>query len=426
VSQRIVFYHINKCGGTSLFKYFKSMSRLDRVLRVETYERFASGIFDPVIINRLFNAEFIHDPFGYADWKAALGNAVNILWLRDPAERLISEIHMIARWTDQEVKLHESNERLRAIAREGVEAFLADDWIEARHKKFNRITMALQLGDNSCRGLFEAPHLAGLRELQDRAMQIAQSNLYKMDYIGTVDDYDRDFRDLIYFLGIIPEIETPKLNVNPSAEGLYDQNLIELARPFVHIDQQVYDLALDVIHERRENEIFNRHLSTGSDRFVQRITGPEDSIIVSSEDNNFISNWHPCEENGELRSRWTGPGSRATLAIHIEKSRDLHFRMRVIDLYNPSVLNDLIIEIDAYKIDWCLKTISNGNLLIEGRIAKEKLNTEDSILWIALHTGLPGRSHDPKDDRIIGLCVAAIELGPLEAYENSDISCAPI
>ncbi|MFM7520545.1 MAG: hypothetical protein ACKO9B_08765, partial [Planctomycetota bacterium] len=122
---RVVFHHVHKCAGTTILKFLEGTTSPQRTAAIERLV----GDPDPTGADRiaaLLRAELIHDPFGVHDWKGLLGNTVDVIFLRDPVERLWSEWRMITRWDDALVAARDDRyRRLRDIARSGFASFLA-------------------------------------------------------------------------------------------------------------------------------------------------------------------------------------------------------------------------------------------------------------------------------------------------------------
>ena len=122
---RIVFHHVPKCAGTTVLKFLEGMVPPERAAFLEAL----LAIPDPQGIDRvaaLLRGSFIHDPFGVHDWKSLFGDVVEVIFLRDPVERLWSEWRMIARWDDGLLATRDERyRRLRDVARAGFGDFLA-------------------------------------------------------------------------------------------------------------------------------------------------------------------------------------------------------------------------------------------------------------------------------------------------------------
>jgi Sulfotransferase family len=424
---RIIFYHINKCAGTSLLSLFRGLTRENRIFRLELFKEIRFRRYDPVLIDSLMRADFIHDPYGGTDWKELLGNGINITWLRDPADRLISNIRMLARLRDDQVGGPGSHyHRLRDLARAGTAAFLNDPMIETHGDRFNGITRAMQLGCQDTRMLWESQSLAGTKTLQDLAMTTAMHNLAKMDFIGTVETFDEDVDALLKIIGRPLSHSHGKLNVDPARKTTFSDEERALTEPFVHIDRQIYNAALNIIAERKADGSRSKLMEQSSERYLQRRMGPRVSEIVDGSEDLFVGSWYACERNGDLLARWIGPQSTGSVAFHVEKTRDLYFRFRIVDSRDASNINDLMVKFDGVAQPFEIYAMPNGNAIVEGVVPAKDMDTQNALLWMEIDCGTTYEAADADDDRSLGLCIAELEVGPQEKYTLGAITRLPV
>ena len=122
---RLVFYHINKCAGTTLLNHFEKITLANRSIRIEDIDPTSPGRIPSSKFSAVLAAHFTHDPHCKNDWARTLGNVATVVWLRDPDSRLSSTITMISRWTDNEAQSRPFGIQLRDAARSGIEAFFS-------------------------------------------------------------------------------------------------------------------------------------------------------------------------------------------------------------------------------------------------------------------------------------------------------------
>jgi hypothetical protein len=428
---KLAFYHINKCGGTSLLSFFMSITDADRVVRLENNKRFEDGRFSVALLDEIFRSEFIHDPCGAADWKAVFGNVHNVLWLRNPVDRLASQIRMIARWTDQEaVSPTHPNWALRDLAREGIQAFVSSELMSAHATRFNGITSFLQLGDAECLPVWNAKHLKGYRDMEQMSLEKALSNVEKMDFIGFVETFYDDFKNLKDMIGRSYSDSISHLNKNPSSlTSSITPEERDLLRSVVALDEKVYLHALGFMgkkHQVAESATGGKSVDPFAEH-ARIFKGPLQSMVIDSSGCAFVNGWHPCEVNGSRHSRWTGVGGGDALVVaHIDKRSDLRIRFRVVDVNSAECLNMMKVFVDDFEVSCAMKVLPNNELVFEGFAQRERLRQDDDLLWIKLQCGHPERSRQPSDDRDLGLCISEIEIGPEEKYTDSDVSRLPV
>jgi len=212
---RVVFHHVHKCAGTTLLKFLEGTTAPERTAAIERLV----GTPDPDGVERiaaLLRAEFIHDPFGVHDWKTLLGNAVDVIFLRDPVERLWSEWRMITRWDDDLVAARgDRYRRLRDAARSGFATFLS-------------LPGAAAFGNAvACHLAFGQPLLDEVRAACARAAPIPEplvalldQRLAAIDVVGFVEAFDASLHDLVAALGWPPPTALQAHNVHAATEPL--------------------------------------------------------------------------------------------------------------------------------------------------------------------------------------------------------------
>ncbi|WP_189485131.1 sulfotransferase family 2 domain-containing protein [Asticcacaulis endophyticus] len=406
---RTAFYHINKCAGTTILNYLLSMTKSDFCLRLEDFPTNDFGLrklrqLDPVI-----RARFIHDPSGMTDWNAALGNTLNLTWLRDPVDRAASQINMISRWTDEEA----SNEKLRTLrdaAKDGIAAYLNAGLDLGYQNIFNGITAYFQFSDPSARPLWLQSKSAGLNALESRALEIALSNFEKMDFIGIVESFDAHFQHMCAVMGVQPPQSLQAHNVNPAKSRCTDEDR-ELLLPYVQLDMQIYNRALEKTAELPW---------VPAPPKAEYLTPPR-GYILSGEDYLSGDGWHVCERNGHKISRWTGPGDSSALSLMIDKSDGLFMRLHVADFMHPEQVNALYLMVDGVKTGVNITPINNNGFIVEAWATPDQLDHSTARLDIAIHYGFSQKSKNSGDDRILGLEISEFEVGPLPEYQPDSI-----
>jgi hypothetical protein len=424
---RIIFYHVNKCAGTALMSLFRGMVRHNRIFRLELFPERSHGCYNSDLIDSLLRAEFIHDPHGCTDWKKLLGNGLNITWQRDPADRLLSQIKMIARLRDDEVgEQGSTHSYLRDLARAGTEAFLNDKRVEAHYERFNGFTRVMQLGCQETRMLWEKPYLAGSRALQDLAMTTAIHNLAKMDFIGTVETFEQDLADLLKILGRPFSLSHGLVNVAPGGRGTFSKAERALVEPFVHIDRQIYNASLSMIAQRKADPDYLALMEKSEERYVQKRVGPRVSELIDASEDIFTGSWYACESNGASLHRWIGPQNIGSVPFHVEKIRDLYCRFRIVDARDASNINALAVRVDGVQHAFEMNILPNGDAMVEMIIPAARMDQQNTLLWLEIDCGATSRPTDPHDDRWLGLCIAELEVGPSEKYDLGSLMALPV
>ena len=425
MTSRIAFYHINKSAGTTLLEYFMSKVGVERHLRVEENVEYSTGRPMLPTIDRLMRAEFIHDPAGMANWNKVLGNTINVLWLRRPVDRIVSQHAMISRWTDEECgPLGSDNRALRDLAHEGLEAFMISDNMLAHRLRFNGITGFLQLGDRTAASLWENGRFAEHEPSRRKGLEIALRNLADMHFIGFVETFDQSFEAMTQAIGWPTNDKPHAMNVfRTGAANLTEAEMAALG-PAAELDEEIYAAALKLVEERQAGGAAAMRMATPNRMQEERI-GPRRSLIAHAGGNEFIEGWYSCEKNGEKLSRWSGPSPQSSIALHVEKGRDLFIRVRISQARSMTQLNNLTCKVDGFDVKLTSRIVGPHDLIFEGAIRASKLNLSDKLLWIVLDCGETQRAAHSLDTRHLGVELCEVEVGPNENYASSSLSLLP-
>lgn len=400
---RVVFHHVHKCAGTTLLKFLTGTAAPERSALVETLV----ATPDPDGVDRvaaLSRAEFIHDPFGVHDWKALLGDAVDVIFVRDPVERLWSEWRMIARWDDALVDARGAPyRRLRDVAREGFAPFLS---LPGAAAFGNALACHLAWGDPLL-GAVQAACRAG-GAIAEEVFAPLDARLAAIDLVGFVDAFDDGLMALVARLGCPPPERVQAYNVHAAAAPLSAAERA-LAETCTALDRRLVDAARRraAAAPREAADELRRRAAEAS---LARVVGPPAGLIVDMGEGFVGGGWHPCEVNGRRRTRWTGPQHEATLVLRVERSRPLACRIRVGNHLHPGQVDRLVIRADGEPCEvdhWVLPPFDH---VYETTIPADP--AAGGVLRLSIDAGPPVAPPDPADTRLLGVEVAEIVLAP--------------
>lgn len=88
--RRIVFLHIPKCGGTTVFQHFKTNIGGGRSGRIARFDSMQFSKFSTPALDDVQRAQFVSGHFGWRAMEASGADAFRFTVLRDPFERLVS------------------------------------------------------------------------------------------------------------------------------------------------------------------------------------------------------------------------------------------------------------------------------------------------------------------------------------------------
>ena len=412
---RIVFHHVHKCAGTTLLKFLEGTTAHERACHVEKLVAEQGG--NPTGTNAraaILRAEFLHDPYGVHDWKSLLGNALDVLFLRDPVARLHSEWRMITRWDDALVASRDDRyRRLRAVARAGFAPFLA---LPGAAVFGNAVAHHLAFGEPALGELHAA--CCGRRP-SDALLELLAARLAAIDVVGFVEEFDDSLSELAARLGCFPPRGSLQVHNKFAAAASLSAEERRLAESCTAIDRRLVAAARRQAADRRrvDRQALDAEACLG---YRARILEAPDAVLVDMGDGFLGPGWHPCEINGRKRARWTGPGPTASLDLRIDRSRALYLRLRVGNHLRSQQVDGLRIAVDGTRCNvdhWVLPPFDH---LFETPIpaapgAAPSLHVEIDCL----ETFAPP---DPADTRLLGVEIEEIEVGPADRSNPRSLS----
>jgi len=400
---RVVFHHVHKCAGTTLLKFLAGTAPPERSAFVESLV--AAPDPDGVeAVAALLRAEFLHDPFGVHDWKALLGHAVDVIFLRDPVERLWSEWRMITRWDDALVASRGDGYRhLRDVAREGFGPFLA---LPGAAPFGNALACHLAFGDPLLDAVRAAAASGGAPP--EALLATLDARLSAIDVVGFVETFEDSLLDLVDRLGWPPPDVLQAHNVHAAAVPLTPGERA-LAEVCTTLDRPLVDAARRRAAARRSGDAAARRraaleLSQG------RVVGPPPGLLVDMGEGFVGSGWHPCEINGRRRTRWTGPQAEATLLARVARDRPLEGRLRVGNHLDPAQVEGLVIRVDGVPVPadhWVLPPFDH---VWEFPVPAAPVSGD--LVRLSIDCGRTLRPPNPADGRMLGVEIGEIELAP--------------
>lgn len=403
---RVVFHHVHKCAGTTLLKYLQGTASPERSAFVETLV--ATG--DPHGVDRLaaiLRAEFLHDPFGVHDWKTLLGDAVDVLFLRDPVERLRSEWRMIGRWDDALVAGRDDRyRRLREVARRGFADFLA---LPGAATFGNAVACHLAFGPPVLDEVRAA--CASGREPPEALVDLLDGRLAAIDVVGFVEEFDDGFAALAARLGCLSGEAIQSHNVHAATHPL-DHGEAALAESCTRLDRRLFAAA----RRRAARHAHGREAlrDEARERYRARLVEPPASVLVDMGEGIPAAGWHPCEVNGRKRSRWTGPSPRAGLDLRIDRRRPLAIRFRVGNHMRSAQVDGLRLFADGRELPvdhWVLPPFDH---FFEATVpAAPEGPPTLALAFDCVDTFAPV---DRSDGRLLGVEVEEIEVGPVDRH----------
>lgn len=407
---RIVFHHVHKCAGTTLLKFLEGTTSQERTAHVETLVAGQGG--DPNGTNTrasILRAELLHDPFGLHDWKGLLGNALDVIFLRDPVARLHSEWRMITRWDDALVAARDERyRRLRAVARGGFSRFLE---LPAAALFGNAVAHHLAFGEPVLAELHAACRDQG--PPPGALVALLEARLAAIDVVGFVEDFDVSLAELAARIGCFPPrglLQVHNMHASSAPLSAEEQRRAESCTA---IDRRLVATARAHAPARRHGDRWTLD-AEACESYEARILEPPAAVLVDMGEGFLCTGWHPCEVNGRKRARWTGPCPVAGLDLRIDRSRALRIRLRVGNHLRAAQVDGLRIVIDGHPchVDhWVLPPFDH---FFEATIPAAP--DAQPLLHIEIDCVDTFPPPDTTDTRLLGVEIEEIEVGPAECY----------
>ncbi|MDR2893477.1 MAG: sulfotransferase family 2 domain-containing protein [Deltaproteobacteria bacterium] len=237
-----IFMHIQKTAGTSLVSHIRShygdknvMSHADHLAGFTEAER-PTFFRAENITARHNNIPFISGHFGYSFCSAFMKDRYSFTFLRDPAERILSSYYY---YRSQPPELY----HVYALAHEkSLEEFLQLGLTDPAIKGYIWNNQAWQLAhgysNNNGRGL--------LKFSEDEISELALKNIKTFSFVGTMENFQRDFDIVLKALDIPLPKKILKENVGNNRPAVKDlpESTQELLRKLTAIEQPIYDFIL--------------------------------------------------------------------------------------------------------------------------------------------------------------------------------------
>ena len=420
--RRLVFYHINKCAGTTWFYTLKNRFNLSDCLDVsESPELTLNGEFPD--FERCAQAKFIHEPYVGRDWQDCLPNTSSFAMFRDPIDRLYSDWMMICAWSKSEINASADYQLIYEVANSGFRNFISSTDRRVLLVHYNRMTFNLLRNDIAAVQDWNDVRFSEDTTFVERVLQIALGNLSRIDIVGIIERFQESYFSLALGLGFDPSCAPQAYNSrgNRCYRDSLDAESLALAKNATQLDDIVYTAALQRFDRQmaKLNKAYGADLRAAAEAlYLSEVGRPRDWTIVSMGDGLRGHGWHCHEVNGSKVSRWMGPTSIATLDVPIDKSRgDLFVRARCTSFINPDQISRFRLSADGSPLDLQTWVHLGRYRYFEAVIPAHVMNGE-AVLRLGFDCGFVERPPNPNDPRWLGLEFAEVEIGPPSGFRD--------
>jgi hypothetical protein len=420
---RLVFYHINKCAGTTLLYKLKDLFDHESCLYMEEFRSVKE--FDDlgyVDYERIAKSRFIHESDLGRNWKDVLSNVTSFVMLRDPIDRLYSEWAMVHDWTDQEAVEAKDGKKVRDIARKGFGEFLRSKNDHVFNITWNCMTRKLLLGDRSTIHRWDNREGINSKKFAEHALRVALNNLEQIDHVGLVEQFDDSLSSLAILVPFLGQGASQIYNARGGRAYRHkiDAKTLGIATSITALDQVLYDAACRKFESQisRLRRTYGRDLwKAAGEAYRRQMVELPSWALISMGSGLRGSGWQAREVNGHKISRWIGPSRFARLDVPINKSNDMLVRVRCTNFLNEDQLSVLRMTADDQPLNVESWIYEGRYRYFEAPIAANALRN-DPILQLGFDCGFVGPSPDPGDPRILGLEFAELEIGPISGFNR--------
>jgi hypothetical protein len=230
----------------------------------------------------------------------------------------------------------------------------------------------------------------------------------------TVFKFNAAWRRNAYRSRSVQEQEHALNALTHSADAFRTAQLLDVLRSV--IDDRLYRIEVDPKQDTAATENQNQWSAFKGSRPRTK------STMVANERVRFFFgepyagfDWHPPEQSGTLRWRWTGPSPRASIPLPVVVDRQLRLEIHVLFVLDVRDLQSTTLEIGGRELSSYLVEQGDGTWVLGAHIKPEDFD-DPTDADIAIVFPRPRRPIDlgiNEDRRWLGLSVGEISLVPL-------------
>jgi hypothetical protein len=322
-----------KCGGTTLNCWLDTLTSDERAFREEAWQRFAvvekppdgmgraSRMVIPSLASTLFHwSDVVHHHGPLRMYSPA--NTFCVTVLRDPVQRLISQVSDWRRLTDSDTARSSAAER---ACLEDSRRLPLRDFLRMHGQQFgrkfldNHMTRALAAG----RGGNPVSNVMDAASLCEVALQSLENDY---DLIGLTEELDLSRNALCAMVGLPPARKIPLLNAT-CKEGRPNPELLgrdDILHRLTRVDRVIYDRARSLFDRRHRQAAETYDIESFETKHASRLLGEARGRHCDGATRYSVrapivgSGFHGRDGSGTPScSVWSGPETRTTLYLPV-------------------------------------------------------------------------------------------------------------
>ncbi len=236
----------------------------------------------------------------------------------------------------------------------------------------------------------------------------ARANLRSLDYVGISEDFEDSTRELFLRLGLPEPLVIPRLNARERFPDEDDEGLKELARPFIDLDEELYDEALE-LHARQGRAVRGAPINY------------LDHYVAANEDKSYAADeppgghgWHePARRADGKWSRWTGPGTESHFSLRLDRGT-YRVELSIFGGVSERAIRRLALSLDGAPLATAIAPLADGSWLASAELSC----AEAGIRTLTITVAATVNGHGVE---VASLRVASLGVGDGEA----EVSRAP-
>ena len=190
----------------------------------------------------------------------------------------------------------------------------------------------------------------------------AIETLRSFDYVGISEDFDNSTCEVFARLGLPAPPFVPHINARDHYPDEDDEGLKELARPFIDLDEELYDEALE-LHARQ-----GRTARGAPMNYL-------DHYVATNEDKSFAAEeppgghgWHESARRADGKwSRWTGPGTESHFSLRLDRGA-YRVELSIFGAVSERAIRTLALSLDGAPLATAIAPLADGSWLASAEI----------------------------------------------------------
>jgi hypothetical protein len=411
--RRIYYHHLKKCGGSTVNQWLDTLTHDDRILKsavwaakvdtkVQTSRDVMHGQRAEARARAMFHwADVVHSHGAIGRY--APSNTFRFTLLRDPVDRLVSQVLDWRRLTESDVSTRPQlmQECVADCKRMPIAGFLKKHsrWDGGRFLD-NYLTRALVLGrlGNTIHQVADADRLGAVALLALQA---------DYDLVGVTEMMDLSRNAVCAMVGLPPAGRIPKVNASPEAQ-VVDQEfsgVLDILKDLTRVDRVIYDRARTLFNERHRRIAEMHDVAAFEAHHASRLLGEArgtycDGATRYSVAGPIIGSGFHGRDGGGLPgcAVWSGPDTRTILYMPAPPNISLVILIWIRGYAAPKQRDQLRVMVDGTSVAHRFGTANNyaDLLMIEARSFRDFMRLEIDIDE-TLGSGMAGfASYDPR------------------------------